>query len=167
MDILLNKYDMIWFSIAQSSWFLLHDLCLPPFVFVPFLSSYFMSHTLQVVVWGCITSEGRCSPSASATVPFLSRVPTATSDTAGTLQQSARYHQVYTHRSCFFLLLMSQMDATLLTKSLLSGLLISFICSVDMYCQNMDWAATETWQLGSIWGTRISTTKQNSITAGT
>lgn len=49
---------------------------------------------LQVAGSGCTTSVGRSLPSASATAPSLSRVPTATSATAGTQPPSARSPQV-------------------------------------------------------------------------
>lgn len=48
----------------------------------------------QVGGCGCTTSAGRFSPSASATAPSSSRVPTATSGTAGTPPPSARSPQV-------------------------------------------------------------------------
>lgn len=49
---------------------------------------------VQVAAWGCTTSAVRCSRNASATAPSLSRVPTATSGTAGTQPPSARSLQV-------------------------------------------------------------------------
>lgn len=43
---------------------------------------------------GCITLEEKCLLSVSATAPSLSRAPTVTNATAGTLPRSARYPQV-------------------------------------------------------------------------
>ena len=101
VDTLLNKHATFY----GTKFFPTMSVCLPFHLHIS------LCHTVQVVVWGCITSEGRCLQSASATVPFLFRVLTATSDTAGTLPQSARYHQVNAHKYFFFLWLLSQMNA--------------------------------------------------------
>lgn len=55
---------------------------------------FVLSVFLQVVVCGCITLEERCLLSVSAIAPFLSRAPTVTNATVGTLPQSARSLQV-------------------------------------------------------------------------
>ena len=75
---------------------------------------------LEVGECGCIISEVRCLLSVLVTVPSLSKAQTATSAMDGTLQLSARSHQV-------FMWLKGERETVLVISRLVCSLVISLL----------------------------------------